>query len=172
MRSSPGNERASEPDAPTADVEQPSLEELRAQLASAEDRYLRARADLDNYRKRAEREVERRVREQGDEQLRSWLEVVDSIERALALEAQPRLADGLRVFLEQMETILARQGVRRTGEVGERFDPELHEAVAVITSTNWPAGTIADVARSGYSVGDRVIRPAHVAVARPPDDSG
>jgi molecular chaperone GrpE len=183
MRSS----RASDPDSPAseapsaeADAAEPSpeelsarLEETSAQLAAAEDRYLRARADLDNYRKRTERDVERRVLEQRDELVRAWLEAIDSVERALALHAaEPGLAEGLRVFLEQMQAILARQGVTRIGEVGERFDPELHEAIAVVPSADRPAGTIAEVARSGYSAGDRVLRPAQVAVIRPSDDSG
>lgn len=175
MRSSPGTDRSSSPDVDQGEL---SPEELRARLdqtladlAAAEDRYLRARADLDNYRKRTERELERRVRDQGDELLRSWLEVVDSVERALALAPEPRLADGLRAFLDQMDAILARQGVARIGEVGQGFDPELHEAVAVVPDTDRAPGTLAEIARSGYSVGNRVLRPAQVAVTRRPDDS-
>jgi molecular chaperone GrpE len=147
------------------------LERARNDLAATEERYLRARADLENYRKRADRELERRVRQQGDELLRAWLEVADSLERALALEGeQPASTLGLRAFLEQVESILARQGVRRLGAVGETFDPELHEAVAVVPGTDRPAGTVAEVARSGYAVDDRVVRPAQVAVARPTGD--
>lgn len=178
MRSSPGTDRdvpaPDEPvqgDDPTREELHARLEEAQAELAACEDRYLRTRADLENYRKRAERELERRVREQGDELLRGWLEVVDSMERALALEVDdPRIAEGLRAFLGQMEAILARHGVSRIGAVGDRFDPELHEAIAVVPDPRHSADTIADIARSGYAVDDRVIRPAQVAVARPPDD--
>jgi molecular chaperone GrpE len=142
------------------------------QLETAEERFLRARADLDNYRRRAEREIERRVREQTDELIRGWLEVVDSVERALTLEREhPRLADGLRAFLDQMNGVLARQGVTRFGEAGEPFDPERHEAVAVVSTSDQPEGAVAEVARSGYSIGDRVLRAAQVAVSRPPDQS-
>jgi molecular chaperone GrpE len=147
------------------------LEETRSELAACEDRYLRARADLDNYRKRTEREIEQRSRERSDALLRSWLEVVDSIERALALDAQPRTADELRAVLEQMEGLLARYGVTRLGEVGERFDPELHEAVAVVPESDREPGTIAEVTRSGYASGDRVLRPPLVAVAQPPGEA-
>jgi molecular chaperone GrpE len=147
------------------------LEEARSQLAACEDRYLRARADLDNYRKRTQRELEQRSRERSEELLRSWLEVVDSIERALALESQPHAAEELSAVLEQMEGLLARYGVTRLGEVGERFDPELHEAVAVVPEAESEPGTIAAVTRSGYAAGDHVLRPPLVAVARTPDEA-
>jgi molecular chaperone GrpE len=185
MQSSPGSDPAAtgrdetedasalatDPTEPATDDLQAQLEQMRAELAATEDRHLRARADLENYRKRVEQEIERRVREQADELLRDWLDVVDSVERALTLETEQRQADALRAFLEQMEAILARQGVRRIGEVGDRFDPGLHEAVAVVPSASSPAGTIAEIARSGYSVDDRVVRPTQVAVARSPGDS-
>jgi molecular chaperone GrpE len=169
MRSSPGTERETPRDAAELSEEElrAELDQTRTWLDETEDHYLRARADLDNYRKRAERDVERRVREQGDALLRGWLEVVDTVERALALG---RDDPGLRAVLEQMESLLARQGVWRFGEPGDTFDPERHEAIAVVEDPGRPAGTIVDVARTGYSAGDRVLRPAQVAVARPPAD--
>jgi molecular chaperone GrpE len=166
MRSSPGTD-----DTPA--TEERPADDLRAELAASEDRYLRARADLENYRKRADRELERRVTEQTDAALRAWLEVVDSLERALALEAgRHEVAEGLRAVLDQMQAILARQGVTALGGIGERFDPELHEAVAAVPDADREPGTIAEVARSGYSIGDRVVRPAQVAVTRRPDGAG
>lgn len=127
-----------------------------------DERYLRARADLENYRKRSAQEVERRVTEQAERLLLDWIEAVDSVDRAL--EMQP--SDGLRNVLEQMETILARQGVERMGVAGDRFDPELHEAISVEESDEVPDRTVLDVARSGYRHGERVLRPAQVVVSR------
>ena len=184
MRNSPGTEAeprrlrddAAPPAGPEENAASPEelrdeLEQARARAASAEDRYLRARADLENYRKRADRELKQRLNEWADGLLRAWLEVIDSFERALVLaEDDPRLAEGLRAVQEQIDGLLARQGVTRLGEVGEPFDPQLHEAIAVMPSRDRPAGTIAEIARSGYSVGDRLLRPAQVAVARAPDD--
>jgi molecular chaperone GrpE len=180
MQSSPGTDRdpatgaeraPAGPDDGSAEELRSQLEQMQAELAAMEDRLLRARADLENFRRRADREVERRVREERDELLLAWLEVVDSVDRAFAFEAaEPRLAGALRAFLDQMEAILARQGVRRMGGVGERFDPEQHEAVAAVRDPRRASGTIVDVARSGYSVGDRVLRPAQVAVAHASDD--
>jgi molecular chaperone GrpE len=135
-------------------------------LAEMEDRLKRALADLDNYRKRSAREVDRRVGESREAMLRDWLEAVDSIERALRMDPGGPAAAGLRAVLEQMESILARYGVTRTGGEGEPFDPERHEAISVRETDEAPDRTVLDVARSGYALGDRVLRPAQVVVSR------
>jgi molecular chaperone GrpE len=137
-----------------------------AQLTEMEQRYLRAAADLENYRKRASREVERRVTERDEEMLREWLNVLDSVERALATSADEEASEGFRAVLAQMESILARHDVRRVGEVGERFDPERHEAVVVRPADGAADRTVLEVARSGFAVDDRVLRPAQVVVSR------
>jgi molecular chaperone GrpE len=148
----------------------PPQRDLAEELARVEDRYKRALADLDNYRKRAEREIQRRAADSRERLIGDWLEAVDSVERALRLE-QPESAlfAGLHAVLDQMEAILARQGVERIGAAGERFDPERHEAVAVRPSEDVPDQTILDVVRSGFALGDRVLRPAQVIVARSPE---
>src|SRR4051794_23622976 len=112
MQSSPASDRDA---AAAADDLQAQPDDARAQLAAAEDRFLRARADLENYRRRAERELERRVQERGDALLLAWLDVVDSLERALAVETDAHARDGLQAVLEQMQAVLARQGVIRAG---------------------------------------------------------
>jgi molecular chaperone GrpE len=141
---------------------------LAQQLADTEDRFKRALADLDNYRKRAGREVEWRIQEDRERRLRDWLEAVDSVERALAMGADGPSSEGLQAVLEQMEAILARQGAQRIGAAGEPFDPERMEAISVRPDDAVPDRTVLDVARSGYTIGDRVLRPAQVVVARTP----
>ncbi len=152
--------------------EQPAEEapdrDLAAELAQMEDRYRRALADLDNYRKRSARELERLVTERGDAVLGDWLEVVDGVERALGQKPENPLYDGLLAVLEHMEAALDRQGVRRFGEVGEPFDPTRHDAILVTETDAVPDRTVVAVARSGYTRGDRVLRPAQVIVARAP----
>ena len=145
----------------------PVSEEEQGARQADDERYLRARADLENYRKRSAQEVERRVTASADRMLLDWIEAVDSVDRALAM--QP--SDGLRSVLEQMEAILAREGVERVGATGDRFDPELHEAISVQDSDQVPDRTVLDVARSGYRRGDRVLRPAQVVVSRDGDRS-
>jgi molecular chaperone GrpE len=100
--------------------------------------------------------------------LRDWLEPLDSLERAVRLDPDDPASAGLRALLEQMEGILARQGVQRIGAPGEPFDPKPHEAIGTRDSDEVPPRTVLDVARSGYALGDRVLRPAQVIVARAP----
>jgi molecular chaperone GrpE len=143
--------------------------ELIAELAQIEDRYRRALADLDNYRKRAARELDRRVTEVRDSMMRDWLETVDSVERAIQMQPDGPCADGLRAVLEQMDVVLRRHGASRIAATGAPFDPERHEAIAVQPTRDAPAGTVLGTERSGYQAGDRVIRPAQVVVARAPE---
>jgi Molecular chaperone GrpE (heat shock protein) len=140
--------------------------ELRSELARTQDRYRRALADLDNYRKRMEREGDRRATQARDGQLREWLEALDSVERALTMEPGD---PGLTAVLEQMDAILVRNGIVRLAEVGEPFDPVRHEAIAVQPSTDVPDKAILAVARSGFGTGDGdVLRTAQVVVATRP----
>ena len=141
--------------------------ELLEDLARLEDRYKRALADLENYRKRSGREADRRVSEAREAVLRDWLDAVDSVERALRMSPEDQA--GLRAVLEQMDAILARQGVQRIGARGDQFDPERHEAIAVRETDDAPNRTILDVERSGFANGERVVRPAQVVVARAPE---
>jgi len=164
----PNSPESEDQQAPTATAT--ATEDLEQRNAELEDRYKRALADLDNYRKRSAREIERRVLESTEVHARQWLEAIDSVERALntdGIDPENPLALGLRHVLEQMEAILERQGIRRVGEAGERFDPERHEAVAIRETNEVPDQTVVEVVRSGWAVSDRVLRPAQVVVARP-----
>jgi molecular chaperone GrpE len=126
-------------------------------------------ADLDNLRKRTAREVARLVEESRESLTREWLEALDSVERALRMTPEGPLQTGLRSVLDQMEAVLARTGVQRIGAVGESFDPERHDAVGVRESDDVPDRTVVDVARSGFALGGRVLRPAQVIVSRRPE---
>jgi len=143
--------------------------ELEADLARMEDRYKRALADLDNYRKRSGSETQRRIEESREALLREWLDAVDSVERALVMQPPGAVFEGLQSVLDQMEAILGRQGVRRIDANGHPFDPERHEAVAVRHADDVPDRTVLETARSGYAAGDHVLRPAQVVVSRAPE---
>jgi molecular chaperone GrpE len=147
----------------------PPAGEVEARLAATEDRLLRALADLDNQRKRVGRELERGRAEAYERVLRDWLEVVDNADRALTAFADrsddPMFA-GLAALVGQMEDVLRRQDVRRLGERGEPFDPEQHEAVGTAPAAGLPEGSVVAVARPGYALNGRLLRPAQVIVAR------
>jgi molecular chaperone GrpE len=173
MPSSPESDTQADTQAtPVPDQTPPDNRDLAAELEQIEDRYKRALADLDNYRKRAAREMEMRAAAAQDAIIRDWLEVGDSLERAMQMEENGPCREGLGAVLEQMNSVLAREGVHRIGAPGERFDPERHDAIAVQNSAEAPDQTILAVQRSGFVLGDRVIRPAQVVVARRPQSAG
>jgi molecular chaperone GrpE len=154
----------------TANGGSDELQSALLELAELEDRYTRARADLENYRKRAAREQERRLEQARESMLRDWLEVADSVDRATAMQAEESpCREGLLAVRAQIDAVLARDGVQRIGAPGERFDPERHDAIAARADETAPDRTVLDVVRSGFTLGDRVIRPAQVVVARAPD---
>ncbi len=143
-----------------------------ADLKRMEDRYKRAVADLDNYRKRVERELEGRLAAGRDGVHRDWFEAVDSVERAV--RSQPEDADrsSLASVLDQMNVILQREGVHRVGAPGEQFDPALHEAVEVRERGDLPDRSIIEVVRSGFATDGRVLRPALVVVSKLQESTG
>jgi len=154
------------PSSPGTEPEAPLDQALADDFARLEDRYKRTLADLENYRKRAARETERRAQEAKAAVIRDWLDVVDSVQLAMAMQSDGACYDGLQALLEQMDAVLAREGAERIGAVGDRFDPDFHEAVQVENAVDVPDRTIVGVRRCGYVLGNRVLRPAQVVVAR------
>jgi molecular chaperone GrpE len=148
----------------------PPASEAKADAASTEtdDRLLRAMADLDNLRKRFQREVARERDAERSRVLVEWLPVVDDLDRALEHVSEDRddaLADGVSVVRDRALDLLARLGFSRFEDVGERFDPARHEAVGAIEA-DAPPGTIVAVVRPGYGTPEVILRPAAVVVAR------
>jgi molecular chaperone GrpE len=139
--------------------------ELEGELARLDDRYKRALADLENYRKRSGQEIERRVAEREERLLRDWLEVVDSVDRAILMHQGSPVEAGLQAVLSQMLAVLARYGVERLLPEGQPFDPAEHEAVAAQPRGDVAAHTVIAVPRAGYRIGERVLRPAQVVVS-------
>ena len=151
-------------------VEDPSPE-LDDRGQELEHQLRAALADLDNLRKRFEREV---ARERQDERARvaaAWLPVIDDLDRALehlesSTEGIDAVSDGVRVVRDHALTVLARMAFPRFTGVGDPFDPARHEAVGTLPSDQ-PPGTVVEVLRPGYGTVDLVLRPAAVLVAEP-----
>jgi molecular chaperone GrpE len=154
-----------EPDSEAEAREQP---ELAARIAELEDQRLRALADLDNLRKRCASQVSAaRVETQADVAAK-WLPVVDNLERALAhAQADPgSIIEGIKAVQAQAMAVLAQLGFPRRDDLGARFDPARHEAIASRADAAATAGSVIDVVLPAYGDGDRQLRPAQVVVAK------
>ena len=175
---SPSPENAapgSEP--PTSEAEVFALiEKLNAENAELKDRALRALADVENMRRRAEREAADARTYAVTAFARDLLSVTDNFARALdSLPAETReAADGaLKAFIEGVEltgrelhAALGRHGVKKLEPQGEKFDPNFHQAMFEAPDEALPAGTVTQVVQSGWKIGDRVLRPALVGVSK------
>ena len=156
--------------------------DLEQQLREANERALRANAELENYRKRAQRELAEERRYAVVPLVRDLLAVVDNLERAIeATQARSAsegsasstgdastLLDGVKMVATQLEDILKQHHCVRIETVGTPFDPNQHQAIAQETSDEHPAGTVTRAAQVGYKLFDRVIRPAQVFVSTGP----
>jgi len=139
------------------------------EAAEARDRHLRTLADFDNYRKRVARDREDWRRHAQEQLLREILPVLDNFDRALAAEPGPAGEAGFRAGVELIHRdflkALERVGVRPFSAVGERFDPQRHEAVARVERRDVADQTIVAETMRGYLFQERVLRPAQVVVA-------
>lgn len=147
-----------------------TLAAAQAAAAANEDKFLRARADLENYRRRVIRERTEVAREAKREVLLRVLDVLDNLERALGYEqadAQALLM-GLRMTVTQFEDVLSGLGVKAVAACGEQFDPRWHEAVATVAASEQTDGTIVEEIQRGYHLDDALLRPARVKVVAGP----
>lgn len=170
----PGNGDAAVSDAASeapGDKPRSELDELREEVDEANRKWLRALADLDNYRKRVEREKARWDVEAREGILLPLLEVVDNFERALEGEL-PEGADegasfreGVELIFKHFTNVLEKAGVRPVETEGVGFDPNVHEAVGSVPSPDHEPDEIVTVMQKGYMLGERLLRPSRVIVA-------
>ena len=163
-------EAPEEGEIPRDDDPRVQLEKARAEAAENYDRYLRAAAELDNFRKRA---VRMRA-ESREETLRDLLlqiaPLMDNMRRALAQEAAEArsLKQGIELILSQFQTVLNGYGLEEVEAVGNPFDPNLHEAMLEVESADCEPGTILEEMEKGYRLREKVLRPARVVVGKAP----
>lgn len=163
------------------EAEAPEASALEAELAKAKDDVLRALAEVENTRRRAERQAQEARAYAIDRFANDLLPVADTLARALDAapagwrdngdDALRNLLTGLEMTERSLIDVFARHGLKRVGAKGETFDPNRHQAVAQIPSSH-PAGAIAEVMQPGYVLGDRTLRAAMVAVSAGPGQSG
>lgn len=182
-----------EEDAPAADAakdgQQPEapeqqVERLRGELAAAEDRALRAAAEVENTRRRAERSIENAHKFALERFVGDLLPAVDSFERAAdaaggadggtagsdgaGAGAVAAMAEGVALSLKLLIGAMEKQGIAVVDPIGAPFDPKLHEAMSMVEKADAEPGTVVEVFQKGYTVNGRLARPARVIVAKAP----
>lgn len=155
----------------------PIIENTDERLAAAEakaaehyDQFLRARAELENVRRRAQEDIAKAHKFAIESFATGLLPVKDSLEMTLAADSATleTIRSGVELTLKQLAGLFDKSGVREVNPAGEKFDPHRHQAISMLPSEKEP-NTVINVLQKGYLLNDRVIRPAMVTVARAPD---
>jgi molecular chaperone GrpE len=172
------------PSEPTAAPDQASqmaeafavIEKLNAENAELKDRLLRTLADVENMRRRSEREAQDARSYAVTAFARDLLNVADNLHRALEnIPAEARVAaegalkalvEGVELTSRELHTILGRHGVKKLEPEGEKFDPNFHQAMFEVPDETVPAGTVTQVMQAGWKIAERVLRPAMVGVSK------
>jgi molecular chaperone GrpE len=149
---------------------------LKDEVAALKDRLLRSAADMDNLRKRAEREKAEATLYAATNFARDLLSVSDNMQRAVSAMSQDdkdgadpvirNLIAGVEMTEKELLNVFQRYGIRRVETVGHKFDPNLHQALFEVPTKDHPPGTVVQEMQSGFAIGDRCLRPAMVGVAR------
>jgi molecular chaperone GrpE len=153
------------------------LEELKTRAAKAEenwDRYVRATADFDNFKKRAAREKQDAIRYANEGLLEKLVPVLDNFDAALTAaqttsgDSSQSLQTGVAMIFQQLKNALTEAGLEEVNAAGQKFDPNWHEAVSQKETDEVPEGQVVQQLRKGYKLRDRLVRPSTVIVAKKP----
>ena len=144
------------------------LAEAEGKLAEMRDTLLRERADLENQRRRMQRDLEQARRFANEKLLADLLPVLDNLERGLAAEGSDptALRSGVELTLRELVRVTEGSGLKAVGAVGEAFNPEHHQAMSMVDSAEHGSGQIAMVMQKGYVLNERLLRPALVSVVK------
>lgn len=170
----PGAEAPAE--APAIDARDLEIAQLKDEAAALKDRVLRTAADMENLRKRAEREKAEATLYAATNFARDLLSVADNMNRALAAvpaaareqadEATRNLLAGVELTERELLKVFERYNIRKVETVGAKFDPNMHQALFEVPTKDHPPGTVVQEMQSGFAIGDRCLRPAMVGVAK------
>ena len=149
--------------AETAETE--NTKKLTDELDETKRKYLMMLAEYDNFRKRAQKERESAYGDAYADALAALLPVFDNLERASAFAGDAGMAEGITMIINQFKNALAGMGVESYGEIGDAFDPNLHNAVMHEENADFGEGEISDVFQKGYKKGNKIIRFAMVKTA-------
>jgi molecular chaperone GrpE len=167
-----GHETVRAPEAAAVALMEGKIAELESTVAEAKDRYLRTAADFDNFKKRSRQQQLETIQHASADLIGRLLPALDDLHKAL--DHKPAGVDGswakgLELSVRKLEEALSAHGLEPIHAVGVPFDPKLHEAIGYEESVEQPEDTVTSELRRGYRIRDRVVRPALVKVARPPE---
>src|SRR4051795_4080053 len=176
MTDTPNGAEAAAPETAQAETAPDPVAALAKEAAELKDRLLRTLAEMENLRRRTEREVADARAYGVTNFARDILAVADNMERALkALDDEIRanaeagvksLLDGVELTERELIKVMEKHGIKRLEPQGQKFDPNLHQAMLEIPDASVPAGTVVQIMQPGYTLGERVLRPAMVAVSK------
>ena len=153
-----------------------ALAEAEARATESRNSYLRSVAELENFRKRCEREVENARKFAIERFAQELVTVGDALEAGIsaggATTAGPALLEGAQATLRQLHRAFDKGGIKIIDPAGQPFDPEWHEAMMVQESQEHPANSVLSVVQKGYSLNGRLLRPARVIVSKAPSGEG
>ncbi|RJE89861.1 nucleotide exchange factor GrpE [Paenibacillus sp. 1011MAR3C5] len=162
-------ESAQTEDANTEGTEDPRYAELVKQAEESQQRYLRAQADFDNFRRRTMKEKEDLAQYASMKLIEQLLPVVDNFERAIAASSANNdyesLAKGVDMIFRQLSQTLDAEGLKPINAVGEPFNPEFHQAIMQVESDEYEEGIVVEEVQKGYMLKEKVLRPAMVKVS-------
>jgi molecular chaperone GrpE len=157
----------------TASADAEKLAKSEQEVASLKDKWLRAVAELENYKKRTRREIDDAVFRARQDLLSSFFPTADNLDRALELaRGNEQLFKGIEMVTQEFRSALARNGIEAVPSVGHPFDPAMHEALSQVDSPDHAPGTVTFEFERGYRQGDRLLRPARVVIAGPGSKGG
>ena len=166
-------------DEPVVDPRDVEISQLQEEVAQSKDRLLRLAADMENLRKRTDREKAEATLYAATNFARDLLSVSDNLRRALealpqderehAGEIEKNLIAGVEVTERELSNVFQRHGIRRLETVGQKFDPNFHQAIYEVPTSEKPPGIVMQEMQAGYAVGDRCLRPAMVGVSKAED---
>lgn len=143
------------------------IEELTQKIKEDEEKFLRLFAEFDNYKKRTQKEKEKTFSLAKGEIIEQLLPIIDAIEQAKLMNGQDEsFKQGMELVSSQISMFLEKNNVTELGNVGEKFDIEIHEAISVVENEELEENHIVSVFRKGYKIDDKVIRPAMVIVSK------
>ncbi|HVV97722.1 MAG TPA: nucleotide exchange factor GrpE [Rhodanobacteraceae bacterium] len=171
-RSVPNSDASGADDAVMADVDALTrqLDEYETRLAEMREVMLRERAELENQRKRLQRDLDQARRFANEKLLSELLPVLDNLERGLAVEGADygALRGGVELTLRELVRVAEANGLKAVDPIGQPFDPERHQAMSLVATGERAPNTVVAVMQKGYVLNDRLLRPALVAVSKAP----